>query len=212
MPKNFTPRSSLLEIEMKFALSNPERLIETIAKRFGVSFSPPWRERDVYLQHPARDFVKSDEALRLRQTKEGLVVTYKGPKQDQMTKQREEIELPLFPAAGETLSDTEQAENRLAQWGTLFHRLGFCPAGEVIKFRRAVSFSYAGFLMTVTIDHLEELGDFAEIETLAPPPADGPRAAVMKLASDLNLTEPIRSSYLNMVLRRRGAAATRDDG
>ena len=202
----------MLEVEMKFALSDPERLVKTVGERFGAVFGPPWRERDLYLQHPARDFVKSDEALRLRQTKEGLVITYKGPKRDRMTKQREEIELPLFPAAGEALSDTELAENRLAHWRLIFERLGFTPVGEVVKYRRCASFDYGGFPMTVTIDHLVELGDFAEIETLAPPPADLPRLAVMKLAFDLNLETLIHASYLSMVLSRGGARTPRDDG
>ena len=54
-------------------------------------------QEDIYFNSPIVDFAKTDEALRIRTTKQGdekhIFITYKGAKIDSESKTREEIEL-----------------------------------------------------------------------------------------------------------------------
>ena len=62
--------------------------------------------------------------------------------------------------------------------------------------------------MEIALDTAEELGAFAEIETLASGEADlaAAQQAVLTLAGTLGLTEVEPRSYLRMVLENQAAA------
>ena len=113
------------EVEQKFAIT-AELAIHAKLVALGVELGSPVQEADHYFNHPARDFAKTDEALRLRVKGESNLITYKGPKIDATTKTRKEIELPLPP------------ENEvIQQFRLLLETLGFRPVATVIKQRRA---------------------------------------------------------------------------
>ena len=204
----------MLEIEMKFPLADESRLIFQLREEFGAMFGPEIIESDLYFQSQTRDFRRTDEALRIRRTGNKAVLTYKGPKLDTKTKTREEIELPILfskdaDTRGKTGDSDELAEKivekRLAEWKLLLRRLGFEPFAPVVKARRTARliFDHADF--TITLDRLERLGSFAEIETLA---ADSERYAeardaLLKLAEKLDLGPSIRTSYLGLLLNSR---------
>lgn len=99
----------MFEIEQKFRLTAPEQFLETLSF-MGVRWEKKVVETDTYFQHPSRDFVQTDEALRIRRhltfhgTKAGSVperveaeafMTFKGPRLDASVKIRRELELPL---------------------------------------------------------------------------------------------------------------------
>ncbi|MBQ6107340.1 MAG: CYTH domain-containing protein [Thermoguttaceae bacterium] len=100
----------MFEVEQKFRLSDPSGFLDA-ARDFGVVWKKRVVEVDTYFQHPARDFVQTDEALRIRRhlTFQGLygkeqipervcvesLITFKGPKLDSTAKIRKELELPL---------------------------------------------------------------------------------------------------------------------
>ncbi len=191
----------MLEVEMKFRLVDPNSFVHRMQEKFQAVFDAGIVERDLYFQHPSRNLAQTDEAFRLRREGDSLLVTYKGPKQDKLTKQREEIELPLLLP-----SETTPIEERMASWQTLLNRLSFREVAEVVKFRRSARFNYQGFPVMVTWDHLDELGDFAEIETLSPPPADLAKVVVMSLAATLNLSTIVPTSYLSLLLQKREKA------
>ncbi|WP_256300003.1 class IV adenylate cyclase [Haloarchaeobius salinus] len=160
-------------------------------------------QTDVYYDAPHRNFAETDEALRIRQevplagetgddaagfdwdTDDGTTkVTYKGPLVDERSKTREEFE-------------TAVAE-RDAMEGIL-DGLGFEPAATVRKRRRR--FALSGY--TVTLDEVDGLGEFVEVET-AVDAADIEEArdgAVDVLASlGLDADDGIRTSYLGLLL------------
>jgi adenylate cyclase class IV len=64
--------------------------------------------------------------------------------------------------------------------------------------------------MEISLDEVNELGTFAEIELLV---ADGQqqlaKQLVIELQRELDLSEPIKSSYLSMLLAIKPEAATR---
>lgn len=180
------------EVEIKFRAADHPALARRLAE-LGAESGPELEQEDVYLSHPARDFGRTDEALRLRRVGPENRVTYKGPKLGGPTKTREEIELP-FASGPEALE----------QMTRLFQRLGFRPVAVICKVRRPFRLVRDGRPLEVALDRAEGLGDFAEVEALARDAADLPaaQATVMALAAALGLEAVERRSYLRMHLER----------
>ena len=125
-----------------------EKLSQLGALREGEVF-----EKDTYFQHPCRDFRETDEALRVRVAYrpgegEAVRVTYKGAKRVRgVAKSREEIELGIVGGEEEAVA--------------LFERLGFKRVAVVEKKREY----YVLGATTVSLDRVERLGCFVEIES-----------------------------------------------
>ncbi len=143
------------EVEMKFPVADLAAL-EGRLRGLGAAISAPQPEVDVYFAHPARDFAQTDEALRLRRKGEKFFITYKGPKIDATTKTRREIELPLA---------TDEAG--FQAWFGLLEALGFTAAGEVRKSRRKAKIDWQGRTVEGSLDEVERLGTFVELELIA---------------------------------------------
>lgn len=181
------------EVEVKYRLADRGLLLERLAKRGAVAGAPMAVE-DIYLNHPARDFAQTHEALRIRRLGSENRITYKGPRLSGPTKTREEIELPF--AAGDLAFE---------QLNRLLENLGFRRTATVRKSRTIFELTESGQRLEVAVDCAEGLGDFAEIEAQAATAAELPAAerAVLTLADQLGLTEVEPRSYLRMVLERQ---------
>lgn len=180
------------EVEQKFPTTEMPALEAKLAA-LGATVSHPRLEVDVYFAHPARDFAATDEALRIRRGESSSYITYKGPKIDSTTKTRREIELPLGADEGADVA-----------WGGLLEALGFTPVGEVRKRRRKALVSWQGRKVEASLDDVEGLGTFIELELIAE--ADGVEAAkacVASLAATLGLSGSQRKSYLELVLQEQ---------
>jgi adenylate cyclase class 2 len=137
----------MLEVEAKFAVPEPGDVRDRL-NRQRVPMVRRQQERDVYYNAPHRDFGETDEALRVRYDDTGVSVTYKGPKvRVGSAKAREEFNLAV--ASGETLEE-------------ILSRLGFRRAAVVSKVREF----YEMEDVTVTLDDVEGLGTYIEIEIL----------------------------------------------
>ena len=75
------------EVELKFPVADLGA-IEARLVELGTRFDEAVTQVDRYFAHPARDFARTDEALRIRQVGNACYVTYKGPKVDAATKTR----------------------------------------------------------------------------------------------------------------------------
>lgn len=160
------------------------------------------RQVDTYYDAPHRDFAETDEALRLRrETRRPLdagtdddresqpttttELTYKGPLVEAESKTREEHET--------IVADDDDAAAILAG-------LGFDPAAVVEKDR--TFFHVEGY--TVSLDHVDGLGEFVEIEGEAARSQDvadvreGAIAVLRRLGLDPD--DQIRTSYLGLLL------------
>ena len=180
-----------IEVEQKFRASHSAELINRL-KRLGARFDEPVLETDQYFAHPCRDFAKTDEALRLRKIDARNFVTYKGPKLDQKTKTRNELEFPL-----------ESGEQSAHDFCELLTTLGFSPVREVRKRRQLAELKWKGHDVEVALDDVEGLGQFVELEFVVD--ADN-RADAMEqlapLAAELGLNEVERRSYLELLLAK----------
>jgi adenylate cyclase class 2 len=143
---------------------------------------------DTYYDAPHRDFGETDEALRIRrETADGgstTRVTYKGPLVEAASKSRREVETGV--------DDADDFDD-------ILDALGFSPAAVVEKEReRYVLDGY-----TVTLDTVDGLGEFVEVEREAPEAdleatREGAAARLRELGLDPD--EQIRTSYLGLLL------------
>jgi len=149
------PDPTPFEVEAKFRVARWEPVMEAV-RGLGGAWGPVRAQCDLYLAHPARDFARTDEALRIRQDGDAFRLTYKGPKLDRATKTRKELELPLAdPAAAESLR-------------RIFESLGFRPVALVRKRRREAVLLRANTRFTIALDTLDRAASRA-----GPPPVDG---------------------------------------
>lgn len=176
----------MYEVEVKVRAPHGavrDRLDALGAKRLGSV-----TQEDTYYDAPHRDFAETDEALRIRrETPEGgesrAYLTYKGPLVDETSKTREE------------------AETRVGDGSTtarVLDGLGFEAAATVRKERDR--YTLDGY--TVTLDTVDGLGEFVEVETEADEGVDVAREGAFDVLDRLGLDpeDGIRTSYLCMLL------------
>jgi adenylate cyclase class 2 len=185
----------MLEVEVKYAVADFAPLEAALAAR-KVNVGPPRCDADHYFNAPGRDFAQTDEAVRVRSIDEKNYITYKGPKIDRETKTRLEIEVPL--------ADGEEAA---ADFRRLLTHLRYRPVAVVRKTRRIAEFTRDGFDMQLTLDEVDGVGQYAELEVVAPEERAGAaKAAVLAVAAELGLTNSERRSYLQLLLEKQGKA------
>ena len=172
----------MLEVEQKYR-ADIDRVREDLLK-IGAVLLEKKEEVDIYFQHPCRDFAKTDEALRVRRSGSDVEVSYKGPRMSSAVKTRLEL--------------TASAEGDVE---AMLEALGFRKVA-VIKKRREY---YAYGSLTVSLDSVEGLGDFVEIEALASSEASvkDAEAEIEALAGRLGLREKVDETYLELYLRSR---------
>ena len=177
------------EVEMKFPVADGAAL-ESRLVELGATISAAQSEVDVYFAHPARDFAQTDEALRIRRKGSANFITYKGPKIDATTKTRREIDLPL-----------PEGEETAQVWTGLLNALGFTAAGEVRKSRRKAHVAWQGYSVEASLDVVERLGAFAELELLVEgDDLEAAKACIASLAKVLGLQKSERRSYLELLI------------
>ena len=179
----------MYEVELKFRVEDPAG-VERSLVGLAVRFREPVQQIDRYFAHPCRDFARTDEALRLRSTGADVAITWKGPRIDDATKTRQELELPLVAGV-----DT------IAHWTALLEALGFRRVREVTKRRRVARVPWHGAEVDVAIDAVAGLGDFLELELQArQEEVPQARACLESLARELGCTAPERRSYLELLI------------
>ena len=175
----------MLEVELKVKIPSLDPVREQLVRKNAGSAGKV-HEHDIYYNAPHRDFGQTDEAVRVRYTDDHAGVTYKGPKIKKFgLKAREELNFAV--ESGEIFE-------------TMLDRLGFRKTREVNKWRETFKLGNA----SVSLDTVEGLGTFAEIEVIAEDEGDNPTSAIEKIAKEIGVTgEPILESYLEMLLAKQ---------
>lgn len=181
------------EVELKFPLAATQPLVaqlEVLRAERGATLE----QRDSYFDHPARDFGRTDEALRIRTDGSGNYVTYKGPLIDPNTKTRAEIDVRLAEGPGAA-----------QQFAELLCALGFREFESVIKSRVPFHLDWEGHRIEIALDDVRGLGHFVEIECLTEESQfANARDAVLRLAEHLGLHDSERRSYLQLLVEENG--------
>ena len=184
-----------LEIEMKFPVPDFRPLKQKLRQRGARRVQlRPRHEEDHYFNAPDRDFARTDEALRLRRVGAANFITYKGPKRDAQTKTRAEIEIGLV-----------KGKLAAADFCRLVQHLGYRDVAVVRKARWLYRLADVhGFPVEICLDEVAGLGKFAELEILAPASKfDAARKVLLALATELDLTNSERRSYLELLLAKQ---------
>jgi adenylate cyclase, class 2 len=176
------------EVEQKYAV--PDRVIlELQLDKLGIVWSATVHQRDAYYNHPTRDFSQTDEAIRIRTSAGKHYITYKGPRIDQTTKTRQEIEIPFGDRATSTAAEQ------------LLSALGFVYVAVVEKTRRTGILVWQDQPLTIAIDEVVGLGTYIEIELMASEESlAAAQDVVQQTASKLQLKDSIRVGYLDLLL------------
>ena len=170
-----------LEIEIK-AYCDDHALVADELIGMGAQYVGKVTERDMYLNHPARDFKKTDEALRIRQSDGMAILTYKGPRIGSISKTRIEQEVHV-----------SDYSSLLA----VLEYLGFSKAGAVVKVRQKYNLND----IEISLDTVEDLGTFVELEKMGVD-HEAVEKELFRLAGELGLNRFERRSYLEL----KGAA------
>lgn len=183
------------EVELKYPLPDATRVREAL-DALGAQWNAAIRQSDVYFAHPTRDFAVTDEAFRLRTVGERHWLTYKGPLVDRETKTRQEVEVSLADGA----LTAQQVTSMLTS-------LGFREVRRVDKTRRSAHVAWENWEVEVSLDEVDRLGAFIEIEILADENRwELAKSTALALAEHLGLMNTERRSYLQMLIEQNGAA------
>ena len=176
----------MIEVEAKYEIKDP-KYIERRLLDLGAVYVGEEYEEDYYFQHPCRDFMKTDEALRVRKAMNRIELTYKGPKISSLTKSRVEVNVGV---------------GDLDSIIALLEKLGFKKAFIVRKHRKKYILSDE---IKISIDVVESLGSFIEIEVSSRRyRLHEAEEKVLDVARSLGLKgKPIIKSYLELLLEKK---------
>lgn len=176
----------MIEVEVKAKINSFEEM-ENKLDKIGAIRSKKEFQEDIYFNSPIVDFAKTDEALRIRTTREdeneNIFITYKGPKIDQNSKTRKEIEMGI--------DDAEKCSG-------IFEEIGFVKVRTVRKNRQY--YEYENF--EISLDDVEGLDPYMEIEIGLNDGEDYSQAQnkIFELFEILGITDGFeRTSYLELL-------------
>jgi len=177
----------MIEVETKLKIDCIEHIEERVKELIG-DYQGEKTEIDLYFDHPDMQILSGGGALRVRDSNGKYRLTYKGPKKDDETTSREEIEIGI-----------ESAREMIK----ILDELGFYEICEVKKLRK----TYLLKDLIITLDNVADLGEFIEVEGKASNDQEfeEKKGEIFKLLKKLGLsTEGIsQRSYLEMLLREK---------
>ncbi len=182
----------MYEVELKVQVSH-ESVRERLAS-IDADHVETVTQEDTYYDAPDRSFAETDEALRIRSVSREddstTVLTYKGPLVDANSKTRTEAET--------TVADNEAM-------AAILTGLGYEPAATVRKTREY----YTVDECTVTLDSVDDVGEFVEVEYSSDVKTesgiDAAREQAEGVLDQLGLSsdDQIRTSYLELLLEKQ---------
>ena len=181
----------MIEVEVKLPLYR-RSLTEKALVEQGFEAGDLIRESDLYFNSDFHDFIKSDEALRVR-TSENLTrrtvdstLTFKGKKMDSVSMTRRELETRVEDGKATV---------------EIFKALGYTSLFSVNKLRQI----YRKDDVTACVDQVEGLGSFLELEIIVEDENRREEALcriktiLKEIGSDIS--ETTRRSYLSMLMK-----------
>ena len=184
----------MIEVEVKLPIYR-RSITERGLKEAGFEAGDLIEESDIYYTAGFHDFIKLDEALRIRTSrnltgqKAVSYLTFKGKKLDDISMTRLELETMV--------EDGTVADRILCA-------LGFEPLFPVKKLRQY----YHRGPVTACLDQVSELGSFLELE-IQVDEETGSEEALSQISGILSalgsdMSETTRRSYLSMLMKKKG--------
>lgn len=182
-----------VEVEVKIPVRSLEDTVKRL-KQCGFCLAGACREEDVYYNSTYYDLREQDKALRIRRVtdldtgKTRAEFNCKGPKLDQVSVSRTELEMCL---------ETPEILERILE------ELTFLPVPCAVRKTR---FTYTKGRITAAVDQVEGLGNYLELEIIGQ--GEGQRPACLKeieaIMKELGYEQKdtIRNSYLSMLQKK----------
>lgn len=182
-----------VEVEVKIPVRSLEDTVKRL-KQCGFCLAGACREEDVYYNSAYYDLREQDKALRIRRVtdldtgKTRAEFNCKGPKLDQVSVSRTELEMRL---------ETPEIMERILE------ELTFLPVPCAVRKTR---FTYTKGRITAAVDQVEGLGNYLELEIIGQ--GEGQRPACLKeieaIMKELGYEQKdtIRNSYLSMLQKK----------
>ena len=176
----------MIEVEAKVRINDVESMEKRITEQ-GAEYKGMIKQADEYFDFPDMRIFNSGGAFRVRAADRNYRVTYKGVKKDKETTSREEIEIGI-----------ESAEKMIE----ILEHMGFIRLCEIKKKRKI--YLLAG--LKISLDVVEELGSFMEIEGMANSDAEykAKNGEIFKLIDKLGVSSSdiSQKSYMELALNR----------
>ena len=174
----------MIEVETKLKIDRIEPIEERI-KELNGDYKGEKTEIDRYFDHPNIRLLSGGGALRVRDADGMYMLTHKGPKKDDETTSRDEIEIGIESAI---------------EMVKIFDELGFYELCQVKKLRKTYHLND----LVITLDDVIGLGEFIEVEGKASNDQEfkEKKDEIFKLLKKLRLSTDAISqrSYLEMLL------------
>lgn len=191
-----------VEVEVKITVHGPEDTRRRL-EECGFSYAGTYREEDVYYNSVHYDLREHDKALRIRRVtdldtgKTHAEFNCKGPKLDQVSVSRTELEMRL---------ETPEILERILE------ELTFLPVPCAVRKTR---FLYTRGRVSAALDQVEGLGDYLELEIIGTGEEQRESCleeieAVMKEVG-YEQKDTIRTSYLSLLQKNRAGVADNTD-
>jgi adenylate cyclase class 2 len=165
----------MMEIELKAYVDDTKKLEKNL-NAIGAIFIKDSKQIDIYYTPSTRNFLNTDEVLRVRSTDSEHILTYKGPRIKNDFKTREEHEVKIDDV------------NELI---TILTKLEFHEIGRVSKTRKVYKLQN----FEICLDCVDDLGTFVEIECKDTTSSKD----IYKLLHMLGLPKTERKSYLELL-------------
>ena len=196
----------MYEVELKVRADHDA--VEERLDALGATALGRVRQVDTYYDAPHRDFAETDEALRVREETAASGTGHGETGRDGETETRLTYKGPLVEAESKTREEAETAVADPDATRAILGGLDFEPAATVRKERGR--YRLEGY--TVTLDTVDGLGEFVEVETEvgceSAVEAAREEAAALLERLGLDPGNGIRTSYLGLLLEtERGDGA-----
>lgn len=183
----------MIEVEIKIKIKDANVIGKNLQK-LGFSTGDFVKESDLYFDKQDHQIKNSDSALRIRSSKNITLnqntyfLTYKGPKLDQVSNTRKEVEIQI--------EDAEKCKE-------ILNSLGYSLVYPVIKTRQYFHLDK----ITACLDQVENLGTFLEMEVIVPSEYEREKALeqLFTLLDKLGYQREsiVKTSYLSMLQLQR---------
>lgn len=179
-PSKEADKSEKYEIQIKLPINNPGQIRKKLEDLKTEKAETKWQQ-DIYFEAPGWKPPKTDELMRIRQEGGKYILAYKGPARGKEIRIKPKIEFQIDPNLKDVLE-----------------KIGYKKTLQINKERE----KYLLEGIEITLDKVEDLGEFMELRTENPKDEEKIKNLIKKL--ELDSKSATKESYFELMLKKRG--------
>jgi len=178
-PTKEAEKSEKYEIQIKIPISDLDAIKKQIEKKLKIKKVETKWQQDTYFEAPDWNLPKTDELMRIRQEGEKYILAYKGPTKGKEIRTKPKIEFQIDPDLRDVLE-----------------KIGYKKILNINKKRE----KYISKDIEITLDEVENLGNFIELKTDNPENKKEINKLVKKL--EFSLKTATKKSYFELMFEK----------